>query len=49
MRMKREFPLEYDFFPPTWIMPGESTELRNQFDSHKGKKVTYIIKPDSLS
>lgn len=23
MRMRREFPLEYDFFPPTWVVPGE--------------------------
>lgn len=29
MRMRRTFPLEYDFFPPTWVVPGEIPELRN--------------------
>ena len=49
MRMRREFPLEYDFFPTTWIIPGEIQDLRNEFDRNKGKKITYIVKPDSLS
>lgn len=54
MRMKRAFPAEYDFFPATWVLPGDNIDFRNQFGvvkdglvSKKGQ--TYIVKPDGLS
>eukprot|EP00826_Nyctotherus_ovalis_P024158 TRINITY_DN1870_c0_g3_i2.p1 TRINITY_DN1870_c0_g3~~TRINITY_DN1870_c0_g3_i2.p1 ORF type:complete len:618 (-),score=184.58 TRINITY_DN1870_c0_g3_i2:208-1884(-) len=47
MRMSRLFPKEYSFFPPTWLLPFEWTEFRNQFNSKKCK--TFIVKPEALS
>ena len=29
MRMKRAFPGEYDFSPPTWVLPGDNIDFRN--------------------
>jgi len=31
MKMQRQFPRDYDFFPQTWLLPSELTEFRNQF------------------
>ena len=31
MRMKRAFPREFNFFPQTWVLPGDNIDLRNQF------------------
>ena len=56
MKMQRQFPEEYNFFPKTWLLPSEQIEFRNQFtDNSKGKqgkplkKKTYIVKPEALS
>lgn len=50
MRMKRLFKKEYNFFPATWVLPGDNIDFRNQFntDSNSSKQ-TYIVKPDGLS
>lgn len=31
MRMQRQFPEEYNFFPKTWLLPSELTDFKNQF------------------
>ena len=53
MRMKRAFPGEYDFFPNTWVLPGDNIDFRNQFskqtEGKKERRQTYIVKPDGLS
>ena len=53
MRMSWVYPEEYNFFPKTWVLPYEHLELRNHFAHNNllatNKKVTYIVKPDSLS
>ena len=53
MRMFKCYPTEYDFFPKTWVLPNESTDLRNHWfkniNNSKKNKVTYIVKPDGLS
>lgn len=51
MRMQKVFPDEYDFFPKTWILPFENIDLRNHMTACKSnrQRVTYIVKPDSLS
>lgn len=57
MKMQRQFPQEYDFFPKTWLLPSEAIDFRNQFsDTVNGKQVqksqkrkTYIVKPEGLS
>ena len=35
MRMKRAFPEEFNFFPQTWVLPGDNIDFRNQFDKQK--------------
>ena len=32
MKMQREFPKDYKFFPKTWIIPQEATDFRMQFE-----------------
>lgn len=54
MRMYKQFPDEYNFFPKTWVLPNESTDLRNHWvrnnlNNSNRKRVTYIVKPDGLS
>jgi tubulin polyglutamylase TTLL6/13 len=53
MQMQKHFPTEYNFFPKTWVLPGESTDFRNHFIKNLAgsysRKPTYIIKPDGLS
>lgn len=51
MRMQKCYPEEYDFFPKTWILPFENIDLRNHAANLKQnrQRVTYIVKPDSLS
>ncbi|CAD8154125.1 unnamed protein product [Paramecium pentaurelia] len=47
MKMKKEFPYEYKFFPLTWLLPTDYGEFRNQFT--KGKIKTFIVKPEASS
>lgn len=42
-KMQKLFESEYDFFPKTWILPADSSDLRNQFNTKKQK--TFIVKP----
>ena len=50
MRMKRAFPDEYDFTPPTWVLPGDNIDFRNQFSGNpNANNKTFIVKPDALS
>lgn len=44
MRLKKVFPAEYNFFPPTWNLPSDMVDFRNQFKKKTSNK-TYIIKP----
>jgi tubulin polyglutamylase TTLL6/13 len=46
MKMKKQFPEDYNFFPMTWMLPVEYHELKAYFDTtKKGKARTYIVKP----
>ena len=47
MRMRKAFPEAFKFFPPTWLLPAEFGDFKNQF-TKKGKK-TFIIKPAASS
>jgi len=47
MRMRKLFPKDYNFFPPTWLLPVEYSDFRAQFE--KGKAKTFIAKPEALS
>eukprot|EP00742_Colponemidia_sp_Colp-10_P006292 GILJ01006742.1.p1 GENE.GILJ01006742.1~~GILJ01006742.1.p1 ORF type:complete len:903 (+),score=134.08 GILJ01006742.1:151-2859(+) len=44
-RMLKAFPKEYKFFPPTWVLPGDYAEFRQQFNKKNAK--TFIVKPDA--
>jgi tubulin polyglutamylase TTLL6/13 len=46
-RMKSLFPQEYNFFPTTFTLPADYSELRALLQ--EGKKRTYIVKPDASS
>ena len=46
-RMKRLFPNDYSFFPNTWLLPYEWSDLRVNFMQNKGR--TYIVKPEASS
>jgi len=46
-RMRKAFKKDYNFFPPTWLLPGDWNDLRAEIA--KGKNRTYIVKPEALS
>ncbi|CAK9023953.1 Probable beta-tubulin polyglutamylase (Tubulin-tyrosine ligase family protein 6A) [Durusdinium trenchii] len=45
LRMRKQFPKEYRFFPDTWILPTDMSDFKQQFTNVK--KQTFIIKPDN--
>jgi len=45
LRMRKQFPKEYKFFPDTWILPTDLNDFKLQFTSAKNK--TFIMKPDN--
>lgn len=46
LRMRKQFPKEYRFFPDTWILPTDLSDFKNQFHNGKSNK-TFIIKPEN--
>lgn len=48
MKMRKQFPNEYKFFPQTWLLPSDYGELRQLFEGKKkGKCITFIVKPEA--
>lgn len=45
-KMRRAFPLEYNFYPRTWVLPNDFADFRTQFDANGRSKTVFIIKPD---
>mmetsp|Transcript_92094 Transcript_92094/g.204438 ORF Transcript_92094/g.204438 Transcript_92094/m.204438 type:complete len:907 (-) Transcript_92094:236-2956(-) len=45
LRMRKQFPKEYKFFPDTWILPTDLSDFKQQFTSAKNR--TFIVKPDN--
>jgi len=45
LRMRKQFPKEYKFFPDTWILPTDLSDFKQQFSN--SKRQTFIIKPDN--
>jgi len=45
MNMRKTFPLEYKFFPKTWVLPSDSNDLR--IYEEKKKNVIFIVKPEA--
>lgn len=46
-RMQKIMPAEYNFYPRTWVLPGEFTDFEKNFDSQGNSNKIFIIKPDS--
>ncbi|KXZ41785.1 hypothetical protein GPECTOR_284g755 [Gonium pectorale] len=46
MKMARMFPQHYEFFPKTFILPGDKEEFLADIRA-RGKKQVYILKPDA--
>lgn len=48
MAFRNKFPEEYDFFPNTWMLPGDFQELKQYHDHRQsGKAQTFIVKPEA--
>lgn len=44
-KMSKIFPEDYDFYPKTWLLPSEYSDLKNQLSKKQIKAV--IIKPEA--
>ena len=44
MDMYRRVPDHYNFFPKTWLLPAQYSELRKEF---VGESKTFIVKPEA--
>jgi tubulin polyglutamylase TTLL6/13 len=48
MAFRQKFPEHYDFFPITWSLPSDWSELQAYHDSRQqGKAQTFIVKPEA--
>ena len=45
-RLRRFFPEDFSFYPRTWLLPEDQGEFEAYAQSSKGKKKTFIVKPD---
>ena len=43
--MQKIFPSEYNFFPKTWVLPGDYSDFKSQIN----KKKIFIVKPEASS
>lgn len=49
--MKKIHPVDYNFFPKSWVLPKDTKKLQTFLSKYQGEKPmpTFIIKPDALS
>lgn len=55
MKMRKQFPDDYNFFPVTYVLPVEYNEFKNQFNQMRNKQscsspakpITFIVKPEA--
>jgi tubulin polyglutamylase TTLL6/13 len=48
MAFKEYFEDDYNFFPNTWMLPGDFQNLKEYHDRRKsGKAQTFIVKPEA--
>lgn len=45
-RLRQFFPEDYSFYPCTWLLPEDQEAFEAYARNSKGKKSTYIVKPD---
>ena len=55
-KMQKQFSKDFSFFPKTWLLPYEMTELKNSIQKKaliKGEKAAasniFIVKPECMS
>ena len=48
-KMQKKFPSEYKFFPRTWMLPCDASDMRTYLSNvqQNNKKVTFIVKPEA--
>lgn len=44
-RMRKSFPVEYNFYPKTWMLPSDWVNFSSQFTKKQNK--TFIVKPEA--
>lgn len=49
MKMMKQFPNDYRFFPKTWLLPYEMVDFRSNFNNRGKSHKAFIIKPEALS
>ena len=47
LKMRKEFKVDYGFFPQTWVLPSQWNEMKAELAEKKNR--TYIVKPEGLS
>ncbi|KAL4454548.1 hypothetical protein ABPG74_021753 [Tetrahymena malaccensis] len=47
MKMRKQFPDQYKFFPQTWLLPAEYNDFRNQFEKSRSQQKIFIVKPEA--
>lgn len=48
MKLRKFDPEEYNFFPHTFVLPGDYVELKQYHQNRKpGKAQTFIVKPEA--
>lgn len=45
--MRQSFPMDYNFHPPTWMLPEDYHLLRKHFEAGRSKGETFIVKPEA--
>ena len=46
-KMAKLFPKEFNFFPQTFMLPGDYNEFRQKYGKENGKPKTFIVKPEA--
>ena len=47
--MKKAHPIDYNFYPKTWILPKDMSKLKAYFQSKEDNMPYLICKPDCMS
>ncbi|CAI2380111.1 unnamed protein product [Moneuplotes crassus] len=48
MKMMKQFPNDYRFFPRTWLLPYEMVDFKNNFNNKGKSHKAFIVKPEAL-
>ena len=48
MKMMKQFPNDYRFFPKTWLLPYEMVDFKNNFNRRGKSHKAFIVKPEAM-